>query len=157
MVEPYYKEVGQKTEQGRSTKKCKRTNADCKVDILIKAYNEITNEPEQINFLVGLLPDDFYILATNKKLPVKQLEKVYYNNAHIYYNKAKCNFSKYYCYCKIFQKYITDWEKELLIKKLLQSKHAHMVEIACKQIRFLKPYKERLEAGYLAHKLSAIN
>lgn len=159
MVEHDDKEVKRKVEQGRSTNmdKCITGNNACKVDTLVRTYNELTNEQEQEDFIIGLPPDDFYILASNKKLGSKHIKAVYYYKAHIYYNKAKYTFSKYYCYCKIFQYCITDWEKELLIKKLMRPKHAHMIQVACKELKFLRLHNEKLQAGYLAHQLSIID
>lgn len=162
MIEPRHKEVIKRAEQGCSPEQCNQvchcTNCNgCKAKLLVHNYNKITDEEERSDFLCNLEADDLYILAVNGKLINCQLKVVYRKHAEYYYDKTKHSFQRYYSYCKTFQRLLSKHEKDLLLKKLKRAKHAHVIKVALRDIRFLQSRRDELHAAYVAYKLSTVD
>lgn len=120
----------------------------------LDTFHEVGFDRELAFNTVIFFPDEVLKLAMDGKLFSCEVKAIYLKHSKYYFEKSKRNFSRFYNYCKIFYRYLSKEEKQLFIHKLKSKRYSHLIEIALKEIKFSKEYKELLLGQIVMNKLT---
>jgi hypothetical protein len=96
-------------------------------------------------------PNELFQFLVNFELSFNELQRVYKKYGTYFYNKTKRYFNKYFTYCKIFNQFIPDSQRQKLCNMLLKKCESigealNFISFNPKQYRLLQRYQKKIDA-----------